>query len=102
MLEVFIEILLIGLTGYVFNSVLILPGMILDFYGDFLEDRVKVKSHKLADALGLCVYCFSGQLALWYYVLTRYVGIDNDNFLIVGFVSGVIFLIAVIKKKWKI
>lgn len=102
MLEIGIEILFISLTGYVFTNILINPGMIFDFYGDFLDNKVKPFSHKLADAMGSCVYCFTGQLALWYYIFTRVVKIDNEAFLIVGFISSAIFIITIIKKKWKI
>ena len=102
MLGTAIEILLIAVTGYVFNGILINPGMIFDFYGDFLDNKVKPRSHKLADALGLCVYCFTGQLAFWYYILTRLFKINPETFTIVGFVSLTIFIIAILKKKWKI
>lgn len=102
MLTTAIEIILIAITGYVFTSILINPGMIFDFYGDFLDEKVKPRSHKLADAMGLCVYCFTGQLAFWYYIFTRVVKVDNEPFLIIGFVSASIFIIAILKKKWKI
>lgn len=98
-----IEILLISIVGYVFTQVLIVPGMIFDRYGKFLEFKVKPKNEKLSDLLGLCVYCFTGQLALWYYFFKYSLGLDITNSLfIIAFISSAIFLIKIFIKKWKL
>ena len=102
MLETAIEILMIAVTGYVFTNILTNPGMLFDFYGDFLEEKVKPKSHKLADAMGLCVYCFTGQLAFWYFSATLIYPAFQQYFEIIGFISSAIFIIVIFKKKWKI
>jgi hypothetical protein len=102
MLEKAIEIIVISITGYVFTNVLILPGMIFDFWGNFLDEKVKPVSGKLADVLGLCVYCFTGQLAFWFIMATQINNGIKAYLEPIGFVSTAIFLIVIIKKKWKI
>jgi hypothetical protein len=57
----------------------------------------------LAKPLGACSYCLTGQVSLWYYVITKPFK-WNYEFIIelLFFVSLSVFLIAIYEKIWKI
>jgi hypothetical protein len=57
----------IGVFAYVFVCILMEPKSIFELYGDLLAD-LNNKYPYLARPLGYCELCFSGQLALWYFV----------------------------------
>jgi len=68
MLEVFTYSFLLSVTAYVFNFVLIEPGHLFSLWGKLLDwmSSNKVLFY-ISKPLGGCVYCFSGEMALFYY-----------------------------------
>lgn len=85
-----VEAIIIGITAWVFTLILIEPDMIFYKYGQLIR--------KLPDwlnkPLGLCEYCFAGQLALWYFI---YYSCGNYNlFFHIGFISVAIFTVRMI------
>lgn len=97
MLEFFIEILLIAITGYVFCNILTDAGMIFDFYYKQIE-RYEVSKPKLYKVLGGCNLCFTGQLALWYFILVHALELEFIGYLFkaIFFVSATIFTVNLI------
>lgn len=61
-----LEALKVAVFCYVFTQMLE-EGMILSFWGKWI-DRLPTWLYK---PLGGCLICFTGQVALWYYVFTR-------------------------------
>jgi hypothetical protein len=81
------QAIIIGITAWVFTLILIEPDMIFYRYGELIR--------KLPDwlnkPLGICEYCLSGQLALWYYFT-----LGNYNlFYHIGFISVSIFTVKI-------
>lgn len=71
MLEFFITALLIAILCIVITDVLMAPGMILGWY-EVLLINLAAKNRRwewLTKPLGLCVYCLTGQVALWFYLI---------------------------------
>lgn len=81
----------ISLIAFMFVS-LGEPGMIFAPYQKFIERFPEW----LWKPLGGCTYCFCGQLALWYYVITKPFNIVELLF----FVSFAIFLIKIYEIIW--
>ena len=76
--------ILIAIFAVVFSYILIEEGMILDWWGRIL----KKLPEKVADPLGQCAYCLSGQIALWFYILQDGYSLIEHVF----FVSMTIFI----------
>jgi hypothetical protein len=68
------------------------PGMIFSFY----QKLINRLPHWLNKPLGGCGYCFTGQVSLWYFVITKPFNIIELLF----FVSLSIFLISIYGKIW--
>lgn len=58
--------LFISIFAFVFCHILTEEGMLFEWY----YNLIKRLPHWLFNPLGGCVYCFGGQVALWYYVFT--------------------------------
>jgi len=96
MKDFFIYGSLFAALSIVYCEVLTLPDMILGWW-DKLIHRV-FKSEWILKPLGDCVYCFSGQVALWGYLLIMDEWYWLKHLLFVGFV---IFLSYTYKQiKW--
>lgn len=64
------EALTVGIVAWVTTAILFQPGMILEWYWNALktwEGKLPEKYKWIAKPLGLCGFCFSGQLGLWFY-----------------------------------
>lgn len=61
------EIIQAAVFAFVFSDVLIQPGQIFGFYGDWL-DRKQAGGAWWAKPAGLCGRCFSGQVGAWAYL----------------------------------
>lgn len=59
---IFLNAFLIGAFAYVFTNILIQPGEILGFFGNWIN---RLPDY-LRKPLGGCEACFAGQLALWF------------------------------------
>lgn len=57
-------LILISIFAWVFTNILIEPDMIFGKYPILLEKYIK--KDFLMKPLGMCSYCFGGQIALWY------------------------------------
>jgi hypothetical protein len=87
-LELLLISLQIAVFAVVFSCILIEKEQIFSFYGNLL-DRLP---RWMGKPLGLCAYCFGGQVALWYFIF-----IPEYKFLIhVSFIAITIFLIHLI------
>jgi len=87
---------LLAITAYTFSCILIEDGMLLNKYQDVLNRLPEW----IANPLGACDLCFSGQLALWIYIVRYDYSIIEHIF----FVSITIFfvkLIHTIITKWE-
>lgn len=100
MLVHFIEIILIGITGFIFCDILIDRGMIFDQYGNFIERKFQKNYPKIYKVLGGCSLCFTGQLALWYFTLVYGFQLDVllPLFTLIFGVSASIFTVYTINK----
>lgn len=58
--------LFISIFAFVFCHILTEEGMLFEWY----YNLIKRLPHWLFNPMGGCVYCFGGQVALWYYVFT--------------------------------
>jgi hypothetical protein len=64
MLEFALSVFFVVIISVVYTEILTAPGMILDFWSRFLHNHIK--KEWILKPLIDCVYCFGGQLALWY------------------------------------
>ena len=80
--------LLLSVTAWTFVNVLEQPDMIFEKYFTLIS---KLPGH-IAKPLGLCSYCLSGQLALWYFIFFEFETLYNFIHLIV-FISLTIFFV---------
>jgi len=87
-LELLIISLQIAVFAVVFSCILIEEGQIFSFYGDLLGRL----PDWLSQPLGLCAYCFGGQVALWYFIFIP----EYNFFTHISFVAITIFLIHLI------
>ena len=86
------EAILIGLFAYVFCNILTDTGMIFGKYYQWLQKLPEW----LAKPLGMCEYCFAGQIALWYYLIVHFA---TYNFAWhVGFITVAIFTVDVLQQ----
>jgi hypothetical protein len=60
-----------ALVAYVYCMILTEPGMILNAWYNFLDQRLGSKPWIFKPLVG-CMYCVSGQAACWYYVFLYY------------------------------
>lgn len=92
MIEFIAESLACAIVAWVFCIILIDAEMIFEFYGKLIN---KLPSY-LAKPLGECEYCFSGQIALWYYIYAHFH--NYDVLLHITFISITIFAVRLINK----
>ena len=83
-----IDCIVIAVCCFVWVNILMQPGNIFNCYNKLIE---KVPEW-LYKPLGGCDYCFTGQVALWYFLF--YYGFD---FLIIPYILISIFIIHLIK-----
>jgi hypothetical protein len=85
------ESLSVACVGYVFTIILMDYGMIFHWYKNLLYhlceylggcNKYEFYLKWIGKPLGLCETCFTGQLALWYYLLTRHTNVYTFNDLI--------------------
>lgn len=69
MLKLFLEPIFVACVAIVFCDVLMAPGMILSWYTSLID---RIKAEWIKNPLGMCVYCFTGQLALWGYIFVHF------------------------------
>lgn len=80
-----------AMFGYCFSCVLTQEDKILERYGDFLITLQNKGLKWLADPLGLCEVCFTGQVALWVWLLFNYQDYKIDP--VHTFVSHVLIIV---------
>ena len=83
----------VAVFAVIFSCLLIEEGQIFSFYGRLLG--------KLPDwigsPLGLCVYCFGGQIALWYFIYRIFFIPERyDGFVHLSFIAMTLFFIHLI------
>jgi hypothetical protein len=83
----------IAIFAVIFSCILIEKEQILEFYGNLLEKLPRWLGHPL----GLCAYCFGGQIALWYFIY-RVITLPEKYYFLdhVSFIAVTIFLIHLI------
>jgi hypothetical protein len=91
LLNLIVMAVLIAVVGWVFIRILTTDDHILSWYRKFINKILKDGERKpewffskLHKALIGCELCFSGQLALWWYILFRH-GIFNYNFKLITY-----------------
>jgi hypothetical protein len=87
-----LESIIIGIVGWVFCLILIQPDMIFAKWQVVLDKLPEW----LAKPLGGCEFCFTGQVALWYYLYqyhSTYGLIEH-----IAFICGSIFVVRLINK----
>ena len=89
MLDNLLEIVMIGITGFVFCNILLDNGMVFDKYRYFIEREFEESKPKLYKVLGGCSLCFTGQLCLWYYITVYGLHLDY-----MGLFFKMVFLIS--------
>lgn len=93
MINTLLNFALIGITAWVFTNILILPEMIFGKYAELLG---KLPSY-LAKPLGLCEYCFAGQLSFWYYIFSCHSYDLISHIIVVSFTIFITELINILK-----
>ena len=98
MLEYFLECARISVICFVVTNIFFKSGHILGWYIDILDDIYRKNKWYsiIANPLGYCELCFTGQVALWYYLI--YYGI---NFNILTFVSIVLIILLQLQKHFR-
>ena len=92
-LELLLISLQIAVFAVVFSCILIEKEQIFSFYGNMLSRF----PDWLGQPLGLCAYCFGGQVAFWYFLYrVFFIPEQYDLFTHVSFVAHAIFLIHLI------
>jgi hypothetical protein len=93
MLEFTLSVFFCVAIAIVYCEVLMLDGMILDWWARVLDKLPKW----IGNPLGGCVYCFGGQLALWsgFFIWNDYKLLTHFLFIIT-----VIFFIHIYKRLW--
>lgn len=93
-----VEAIIAGIVGYVFASILIDDDMILGWYSRFLR-KLRYERRVIPDwiykPLGGCCICFTGQLAVWYYLFTRiseYSAVDHVAFVCIAILTSHILI----------
>lgn len=83
----------IAVFAVVFSCILIERGQIFEFYGNLL-DRLP---GWIGQPLGLCAYCFGGQISLWYFIYRIFFIPERyDVFVHLSFIAVTIFFIHLI------
>jgi hypothetical protein len=85
------EIFKISLIAFMFTA-LGEPGMIFAPY----QKVINKLPEWIAKPLGSCSYCFTGQVSLWYFVITKPFNIIDLLF----FVSLSVFLVSIYERIW--
>ena len=89
------ECVSVAIVAYVFFQYLFAPGMILGFWGEYVERLAGSGKEWIAKPLGHCGLCFAGQVGFWWYAIAyRDAWVLGDH---IVFFSQVIFFFAVIK-----
>lgn len=88
------DILKIAVIAFIFTK-LQEPGMIFAWYAKLLD---KIQTEWLYNPLGGCLKCFSGQCALWFYLIKNF---HDYNFIDhLFFIASVIFLSSILDYLW--
>jgi hypothetical protein len=82
---------LLAIFVYVFCEILISEGNILDFYYRALN---RLKWAYIAKPLGLCCYCFAGQLSLWLFIILNWGELNIFN--TIFFITLTLFILKTI------
>ncbi|MDX2000920.1 MAG: hypothetical protein SFW35_00680 [Chitinophagales bacterium] len=85
----------IAIAGFIFTRILTQPGHIFDWYGRWII-KLRSKIPKLADPIGYCPLCFTGQIAFWTFLYNNWG--DYHVLRHVLFTSFAIFMVAVVGK----
>ena len=85
----------ISIISWVYCEILTDPGMILNWWWKV----IKRLPEWVAKPLGTCVYCFSGQVALWFYLwfVWRF-DLNYNIFQHIFLISITIFIVKMINK----
>jgi len=102
-LDLYLLSIAIAVVAFVYSEVLVDHGMILFVYKDFLFTKLSKRFEWIYKILVGCVYCVSGQWALWIYLFLVFVGTETfdlnyDLFEHITFISFTIFNVVLIKK----
>jgi hypothetical protein len=87
-----LDFLKVAIVAYVF-ILLTEEGMIFGWYGRLIQ---KMKQDWLYKPLGGCMACFSGQCALWYYLIANFHSYNFFDHIV--FISAVILTVLFIDK----
>jgi len=79
-----IEIIKLSLTAYMFSAIIQKDNSILSWYGNLIK-RLPIWLYR---PLGGCYICFTGQVCLWYFLVTKPFNLLEFGF----FISAGIFL----------
>lgn len=90
----FFDCISVAIVAFVFFAVLTAPGMVFEFWYNYLE-RLNSRAPWIAKPLGFCGVCFSGQLGLWWYLISyRDEWVLGDHII---FIAQTIFFFLIIK-----
>ena len=67
----FLESVSVAISAWVFFAVLTAPGMIFEFYYQWLERLAENGRSWTAKPLGYCGVCFAGQCGFWWYAFAH-------------------------------
>lgn len=67
----FFECISVAIVAWTFFEILTAPGMIFEFWYQWLERLNNRNMEWLAKPLGYCGSCFSGQLGFWWYMVSH-------------------------------
>lgn len=95
MIEFLFISFLLAAFAIVFTEVLTAPGMILAWYAKLLDKLPEWISHPL----GGCIYCFAGQISLWFYLY--YFWHSYDLVMHILFITLTIFYTLIYIQIWK-
>jgi len=87
-----VEILKVAIIAYVF-ILLTEDKMIFAWYGRLIE---RIKQDWIYKPAGGCLACFSGQFALWYYLIKHFASYNLFDH--IWFISAVILAVLIIDK----
>ena len=67
----FLECISVAIVAWTFFEILTAPGMVFEFWYQWLDDLNSRNMAWLAKPLGYCGACFSGQLGFWWYAIAH-------------------------------
>lgn len=65
----FLECISVAIVAWCFFEVLTGPGMVFEFWYNWLEGFAADGKEWIAKPLGFCGVCFAGQVGLWWYAI---------------------------------